>query len=143
MSRLEEQIEIDAPAEQVWAQLHRFDEYPQFVDGVRSAFAEGDSRAHFDISLGAEPRGFDTELTDRGGEQVLEWQTRGGSPELKGTFAVRELDSKHCELQARLEYDGDEIREAFGGPKGFAQVRAVETAVRTDLEQFKEMVENR
>ncbi|MFJ2863885.1 SRPBCC family protein [Kitasatospora sp. NPDC087314] len=143
MSRLEEQIEIDAPAEQVWAQLHRIDEYPQFVDGVRSAFAEGDSRAHFDVGAGGEPRGFDTELTDRGGEQVLAWKTLGGSPELKGAFAVLEVDDGHCALQARLEYDGAELREAFGGPKGFAQVRAVEQAVRTDLEHFKELMENR
>ncbi|MFD5463185.1 SRPBCC family protein [Kitasatospora sp. NPDC127059] len=143
MSRLQEQIEINAPAEDVWAQLHRFDQYPEFVDGVRSAFAEHGNRAHFDVGVGGERRGFETELTDRGAEQVLAWQTVGGSPELKGAFTVRELDGGHCALQARLEYDGAALQEAFGGPKGFAQVRAVEEAVRTDLEQFKELVENR
>ncbi|MER7752865.1 SRPBCC family protein [Kitasatospora sp. NPDC097643] len=142
MGRLEEQIEIDVPAEQVWDQLHRIDEYPRFVDGVRSALAERDNRAHFDVGIGGEQRGFDTQLTDSGG-QVLAWETTGGSPELKGAFAVRALDSAHCELQARLEYDADELRAAFGGPKGFAQVRAVEQAVRTDLEQFKDLVEHR
>ena len=143
MGRLVEQIDIDVPADQVWAQLHRFDKYPNFVDGVRSAFAERDNRAHFDVTAAGGPRGVDAELIDRSGEQVLAWRTTSGRPELKGSLAVRELDRGHCELQARLEYDGDELRDAFGGPKGFAQVRAVEQAVRTDLEQFKELVENR
>jgi hypothetical protein len=31
--------------------------------------------------------------------------------------------------------------EAFGGPKGFAQATAMERLVRSDLDRFKELVE--
>ncbi|MFF2077225.1 SRPBCC family protein [Kitasatospora sp. NPDC058162] len=143
MSRLVEQIDIDAPADQVWAQLNEFDAYPQFVDGVRSAFVDRGDRARFEVSIGGEQRELISELNQRTNERELGWRTISGSPDLKGALAVREVDAGHCELQARLEYDGDELREAFGGPKGFAQVRAVEQAVRTDLEHFKELVEKR
>ncbi|MDH6123372.1 SRPBCC family protein [Kitasatospora sp. GP82] len=142
MSRLEEQINVDVPAQEVWAQLHRIDEYPMFVDGVKSAFAHGRSGAHLDIETGGGDQAFETQLTDRGNDQVMAWRTLD-APELKGTFAVNPLDDEHTQLQIRLEYDPDAVRAAFGGPKGFAQVRAIEETVRADLEHFKDLVERR
>ncbi|MGK4582971.1 SRPBCC family protein [Kitasatospora sp. HPMI-4] len=140
MSRLEEQIDIDVPAQEVWAQLHRIDEYPKFVEGVRSAAAHGSSRAHLDVRIGDEEQAFETRLADRGG-QVMDWTV--DKPELKCAFAVNPLDEEHTQLQIRLEYDAEAVRSTFGGPKGFAQVHAIEEAVRSDLEKFKDLLENR
>jgi hypothetical protein len=40
-----------------------------------------------------------------------------------------------------MEYDPQGIQDAFGGPKGMAQVHAVERTVRGDLEHFRDLVE--
>ncbi|KJK59827.1 SRPBCC family protein [Saccharothrix sp. ST-888] len=141
MSRLEEQINVDVPAQEVWAQLHRIDEYPMFVDGVRAAAAHGSSRAHLDIRIGDGEQAFETRLADRGNGQVMDWTV--DSPELKCAFAVNPLDDEHTQLQVRLEYDPEAVRAAFGGPKGFAQVHAIEETVRADLEKFKDLLEKR
>lgn len=46
-------------------------------------------------------------------------------------------------MQVRVEYDPGAVREAFGGPGGFALAGAIERTVRTDLEAFRELVEAR
>ncbi|WP_035795408.1 SRPBCC family protein [Kitasatospora mediocidica] len=140
MSRLEEQIDVDVPIQVAWEQLHRVQDYPRFVDGVLHAHTHGGSRAHLDIEVEGTERAFETEITDRGQNQVMTWQTMD-SAHLKGTFALLPLDAGSTRVQIRVEYEPDAVREAFGGPHGFAQVSAIERTVRADLEQFKQLVE--
>ncbi|MBF9066962.1 SRPBCC family protein [Streptacidiphilus fuscans] len=141
MSRLEEQITIDAPAREVWDRLHDVESYPAFMAGVERARAHGRHHAHLDVRTKDERRReFEAVMADRGGDQVITWQTEG-SPELKGDIVVRPLDPDHSQLQIRVAYEPDAIHDAFGGPKGMAQVHRIENTVRGDLEQFKSLVE--
>ncbi|MFE4516268.1 SRPBCC family protein [Kitasatospora sp. NPDC056783] len=141
MSRLEEQITIDAPAQEVWGRLHDIEGYATFMDSVQRAYAPSSDRAHLDVRAGAVQRGFDAVLTDHGAEQVLAWETQG-TPELKGSLSVRSLDHGHSELQVHVEYEPQAIHDTFGGPKGMAQVHRIENTVRGGLEQFKSVVES-
>jgi uncharacterized membrane protein len=141
MSRLREQITIDAPAQEVWGRLHDIEAYSTFMDNVERAYAPSSDRAHLDVRAGEVQREFDAVLTDRGNEQVLAWETQG-SPELKGTLSVRSLDGAHSQVQVQLEYEPESIHDAFGGPRGMAQVHRIENTVRGGLEQFKNLVES-
>ncbi|MGX4692509.1 SRPBCC family protein [Streptomyces sp. JNUCC 63] len=140
MSRLQEHIDISAPAQKVWDQLHRIEEYSSFMDGVQRASARGGDRARLDVRTGRGEQAFEAVLSDRSDEQTITWQTEG-SPELQGTLSVRSLDRDHSQVQIRMEYDPQGIQDTFGGPKGMAQVHAVERTVRDDLEHFRELVE--
>ncbi|MEV0187903.1 SRPBCC family protein [Kitasatospora purpeofusca] len=142
MSTLEEQIDIDAPVLAAWEQLHRVHEYPQFVDGVRTAQPHGRNLAHLAVEVAGAERDVETEITDRGRGRVMAWRTLDG-PELHGAFALRPLDAAHTRVQVRVEYDPGAVREAFGGPGGFALAGAIERTVRSDLEHFRELVEAR
>ncbi|MER6298977.1 SRPBCC family protein [Kitasatospora sp. NPDC001539] len=142
MSTLEEQIDIDAPALAAWEQLHRVHEYPQFVEGVRSAHPHGRNLAHLGVRVGGTERSIDTEITDRGRGRVMAWRTLD-SAHLRGAFALLPLDARHTRLQIRVEYDPDAVHREFGGPRGFAQAGAIERAVREDLEHFRQLVEAR
>lgn len=140
MSTLEEHVDVGVPIDRAWDSLHQVENYPRFLAGVREARAEGGGRAHLDVDAGGRAREFEAEVSDRAGERVLEWRTRG-EPELAGSFSLQPIDDSHTRIQARLEYDPGTVRETFGGPKGFAQANAIERLVRGDLEQFKEYVE--
>ncbi|MFB6436399.1 cyclase [Streptomyces sp. NPDC056411] len=91
---------------------------------------------------GGRAQEFEVEIVDRDQDKVMVWQTTSG-PELAGTFSLLPLDGGHTRLQARFEYQPGTITETFGGPKGFAQAAAIERGVRSDLQQFKELVETR
>lgn len=140
MSTLEEHVDVGVPIDKAWDSLHRMENYPRFVEGVRDARTEAGGRAHLDVEAGGRARAFEAEVSDRTGERVMEWQTTG-APDLMGSFSLQSIDGNHTRVQARLEYDPDSIRETFGGPKGFAQANAIERLVRSDLEHFKEYVE--
>ncbi|MGW3729475.1 SRPBCC family protein [Streptomyces sp. F001] len=140
MSTLEEHVDVGVPVDKAWESLHRVENYPRFVEGVRAARTDAGGRAHLDVEAGGRAREFDAEVSDHGDERVMEWHT-AGAPELAGSFSLQPIDQNHTRVQARLEYDPGTIRETFGGPKGFAQANAIERLVRSDLEHFKEYVE--
>ncbi|MBV6698070.1 SRPBCC family protein [Kitasatospora aureofaciens] len=142
MNTLEEQIDITAPVLAAWEQLHRVHDYPQFVDGVRSASPHGQNLAHLGVEIGGAARDVETEITDRGRGRVMAWRTLDGL-QLHGAFALLPLDPGHTRLQIRVEYDPEEVHEAFGGPRGFALAGAIERTVRGDLEHFRDLVEAR
>jgi uncharacterized membrane protein len=140
MSTLEEHVDVSVPLDRAWESLHRLEDYPRFVEGVRDARTEAKDRARLEVGTGDRARRVEAEVSDRAGERVMEWQTTG-APDLAGSFSLQPIDQSHTRVQARIEYDPDTIREAFGGPKGFAQANAIERLVRSDLEHFKEHVE--
>ncbi|MFD8780795.1 SRPBCC family protein [Kitasatospora sp. NPDC059599] len=142
MSTLEEQIDIAAPVLAAWEQLHRVHEYPQFVDGVRSAHPHGRNLAHLGVAVGGAEHAVDTEITDRGRGRVMAWRTLEPL-RLSGAFALLPLDARHTRMQIRVEYDPEAVHRTFGGPRGFAQAGAIERTVREDLEHFRELVEAR
>ncbi|ARF53945.1 SRPBCC family protein [Streptomyces gilvosporeus] len=140
MSTLEEHVDIGAPVDKTWDCLHRVDSIPQYVDGVREAHLEG-KRTHLDLEAGGPTRELDLEITDRTTEKVMSWQTTGG-PDLAGSVSLLPIDRGHTRVQARFEYDPGTIKDDFGGPKGFAQAAAIERGLRSDLQQFKSLVEH-
>ncbi|MEU2734272.1 MULTISPECIES: SRPBCC family protein [Streptomyces] len=140
MSTLEERVDVGVPIDKAWDDLHRVENYPRFVEGVREVRTEAGGRARVDVEVGGRAREFEAEISDRKGERVMEWHTTG-DPELAGSFSLQPIDQNSTRVQARLEYDPDTIRETFGGLKGFAQANAIERLVRGDLEHFKECVE--
>jgi uncharacterized membrane protein len=140
MSTLEEQIDVGVPMNVAWDCLHHVETYPRFLEGVSEARAEGGHRAHLDVTARGRAQAFEAQITDRGKANTMEWQTTMG-PDLAGTFSLLPIDRDHTQVQARIEYDPGAVKEAFGGPKGFAQAAAIERLVRSDLELFKELVE--
>ncbi|QIY74648.1 SRPBCC family protein [Streptomyces sp. RLB1-33] len=140
MSTLEERVDVGVPIDKAWDDLHRVENYPRFVEGVREVRTEAGGRARVDVEVRGRAREFEAEISDRKGERVMEWHTTG-DPELAGSFSLQPIDQNSTRIQARLEYDPDTIRETFGGLKGFAQANAIERLVRSDLEHFKECVE--
>jgi uncharacterized membrane protein len=141
MSTLEEQIDVNASADTAWEHLHRVEAYPEFIGGVRQAQAgEGGHRAHLDLDPGGRLRVCDAEITDRGRGRMMAFKTTDSS-HLSGTFSLLPIDERHTRVQLRLEYDPDEVRSTFGGPRGFAQSSAIERLVHDDLQHFKGLVE--
>ncbi|MCX5095285.1 SRPBCC family protein [Streptomyces sp. NBC_00365] len=140
MSTLEEHVDVGVPIDKAWDDLHRVENYPRFVEGVREVRTEAGGRARLDVEAGGRARVFEAEISDRRGERVMEWHTTS-DPELMGSFSLQPINQNRTRVRARLEYDPDTVRETFGGLRGFAQANAIERLVRSDLEHFKECVE--
>ncbi|MER6999868.1 SRPBCC family protein [Streptomyces sp. NPDC000410] len=141
MSKLEEEIDIKASGDVVWDHLHKVEDYPRFVGGVREARREGASGIHMDLDAGGGmTSGIDADTADLRPNETMTWRTTE-APHMSGSVSLLPLDANRTKLQVRMDYDPAEAHDAFGGPKGFAQSSAIERTVREDLHQFKDLVE--
>lgn len=141
MSTLEEHVDVSAPIDTTWDCLHHWEDYSHFVDGVRDAHTEAGGHTRLDVEAGRRERTVEADVSDDSRQNIMTWQLGKEGPQLEGSFSLSPIDRNHTRVQARLEYDPDTVRRDFGGPKGFAQANAIQRVVHTDLEHFKEYVE--
>lgn len=67
MSTLEEHVDVGVPIDKAWDDLHRVENYPRFVEGVREVRTEAGGRARLDVEAGGRSRVFEAEISDRRG----------------------------------------------------------------------------
>ncbi|MCW2942415.1 MAG: cyclase [Actinomycetia bacterium] len=143
MTTLEQSIDVNVPAEVAWAQLHRMDSYPQFIEGLQSVEQRGKDQAHLQIRASGNPQmQCDTEIMDRRPNEQMTWRITNGGPKMDGSVELRPLDDKHCKVQVRLEYDPKELSDSFG-LKSSKPDSAIKATIKHDLEKFKSLVERR
>jgi uncharacterized membrane protein len=139
VTTLQESIELNVPAEAVWAQLHKMDSYPQFIEGVQSVKKRGNDQAAVQIKANGHSQKCDTEIVDGRRNEQMSFRIKS-APHMGGTIELRPMDDKHTMIQLRLEYDPQELSDTFG-MNGAAQNNAVKQSVKQMMEKFKMLVE--
>ncbi|WP_412079254.1 SRPBCC family protein [Streptomyces xanthophaeus] len=79
---------MDAPAAAAWEQLHRFDDYPKFVSGLRHTSTRGADVAHLDVKTSGGKRELEATITDGDAGRLMSWET-ADRPGMKGEFTLR------------------------------------------------------
>lgn len=142
MTTLEQSIDVNVPVDVAWAQLHRMDSYPQFIEGLESIQKQGKDQARVQISPDGHPMiRCDTEIIDRRPNEQMTWRITSG-PKMGGSVELRPLDDRRTKIQVHLEYDPEELKKSFGlaSPK---QDSVIKSTIKHDLEKFKSLVERR
>ncbi len=89
----------------------------------------------------AGPRAFEAEISIARGNALSGSGTPPATPNAAGFLSAYSDQPEPHPGPGTARDDPDAIRETFGGQRGFAQVHAIERLVRSDLEHFKECVE--
>jgi uncharacterized membrane protein len=139
VTTLQESIELNVPAEAVWAQLHKMDSYPQFIEGVQSVKKRGSDQAAVQIKANGHSQKCDTEIVDGRRNEQMSFRIKN-APHMGGTIELRPMDDRHTMIQVRLEYDPQELSDTFG-LNGTAHNTAVKQTVKHNMEKFKTLVE--
>ena len=136
MSTIEKSIEVNVPEYTAYAQWTRFEEFPQFMEGVKEVKRNGKG-LHWKAEIAGQDKEWDAEITEQIADQRLAWTSRGGA--IKGWIATfHQLSDASSKVMLQLEYD----------PQGFAEnageaLAVVSSRVQGDLERFKEFIEKR
>ena len=137
MSTTEKSIEVNVPVYTAYNQWTRFEEFPQFMEGVKEVKRLDAKRLHWKAEIAVQDTEWDAEITVETADQRLAWTSRGG--DIKGWVATfHQLSDARSKVMLQLEYD----------PQGFAEnagdaVGVVSSRVQGDLERFKEFIEKR
>ena len=137
MSTIERSIEVNVPVYTAYSQLTRFEEFPQFMEGVKEVKRLGPKRLHWKAEVAGQDKEWDAEITEETADQRLAWTSQGG--DIKGwVVTFLRLSDARTKVILQLEYDPQGLAENVGEALG-----VVPTRVQGDLARFKEVIEKR
>lgn len=133
-------IIVSAPLGQVYQIWANFENFPSFMEHVKSVTKIGDRLSHWvvDGPLGAKVE-WDAETTTLEENTRVAWNSRAGSPvTTSGQVTFKELGTNQTEITVTLQYEppagvvGDVVAKLFSNP---------ETMLADDLKRFKQYAE--
>jgi len=137
MSTIEKSIEVNVPEYTAYAQWTKFEEFPQFMAGVKEVKRLDAKRFHWKAEIAGQVKEWETEITEQRADQRLAWTSRGG--DIKGwVVTFHQLSDAKSKVMLQLEYDPQGVAEHAGEALG-----AVSSRAQGDLERFKELIEKR
>ena len=137
MSTIEKSIEVNVPEYTAYAQWMKFDEFPQFMEGVKEVTRLDAKRFHWKAEIAGQEKEWDTEITEKTADQRLAWTS--GSGVIKGwVVTFHQLSNARSKVMLQVEYDPQGLAENAGEALGVASQR-----VQGDLERFKVLIEKR
>lgn len=142
MARFQESIEVQAPIAACYEQWLRFEEFPQFMEYVKSVTRHGDSGFHWVVSgpLGKDLE-WDAEIDGNDPNKLISWHSVS-EPDvgIQGAVLFEVIDPNTTRIVSTMQY------EPPGGPIGtlVAQIFSnPSNMVKSDLNNFRKLMENR
>ena len=137
MSTIEKSIEVNVPEYTAYAQWTRFEEFPQFMEGVKEVTRLDAKRFHWKAEIAGQDKEWDTEIIEKAADQRLAWTSRGS--DIKGwVVTFHQLSNARSKIMLQVEYDPQGVAENVGDAVGVVSLR-----VQGDLERFKALIEKR
>ncbi|WP_354682621.1 SRPBCC family protein [Cupriavidus necator] len=137
MSTIEESVDVRVPVQLAYQQWSRFEEFPQFMEGVEEVKQLDERRLHWRAEIAGKEKEWDAEITQNIPGQRIAWRSVAGA-ENSGEVNFSPLDEGTTRVSVRMNYETEGVVEAVGDAAGVLKRR-----VEGDLERFKKYVEAR
>jgi uncharacterized membrane protein len=125
---VERSVEIAAPLKLVYNALARFEDLPQFVEGVEDVHLADETHLQWRMRVGGAVRDGGAEITEQRPWERIAWRADAGEVH-DGCVTFERLDDARTRVTVRLELDR-------GGDGHDGRLRA-------DLDRFKAVTEAR
>jgi uncharacterized membrane protein len=137
MARVEEPIVVETPVSTAYNQWTQFEEFPLFMDGVKSVKQIDDTRLHWVAEIGGKREEWDAEIVEQVPDRKIAWRALRGHHN-SGTVRFEPLGDNQTRINVVMEHETEDLTETLGSALGMDSRR-----VKGDLERFKELVERR
>ena len=137
MASVVESIDVKAPVSTVYNQWTQFEEFPRFMEGVKSVTQTDDTHLHWVAEVAGREKEWDAEITEQHPDERVAWRATSGA-ENAGVVTFHRIDDETTRATLQLDADPEGIVENVGSALGFLERR-----VKGDLERFKEFIESR
>jgi uncharacterized membrane protein len=137
MATIEKSIEVNVPEYTAYAQWTKFEEFPQFMEGVKEVKRLDAKRLHWKTEIAGQEKEWDAAITEETADQRLAWTIQGG--DIKGwVVTFHRLSDARTKVMLQLELEPQGLSDNVGEALGMVSSR-----VQRDLERFKEVIEKR
>ncbi len=138
MARIEQSMEVNAPARTVYDQLTRFEHYPHFMDDVIAVRQLDDTHLHWHSRAGNLDREWDAEITEQVPERGIAWR-HNNMPHYTGRIELQALAPERTRITVSVDCEqGEQLLAQHGDAE-----RAVAERAEKGLARFKKFIEDR
>ena len=137
MGQIIETIDVEVPVSTAYNQWTQFESFPQFLDEVEQITQIDDTHTHWKVKVGGAEREFDAEITEQHPDERVAWKSTGGESEHAGVVTFHKLSDTTSRVTVQLDWEPSGALEKIGSLVG-----AGSHAVKKDLKNFKEFIEN-
>ncbi|HJV73030.1 MAG TPA: Hsp20 family protein [Noviherbaspirillum sp.] len=136
MAKIEQSVEINAPARAAYEQLTKFEQYSRFMDSVKEIRQLDDTHLHLRSSDGAQEMEWDAEITEQIPDRCIGWRTTSG-PHYEGRIELSPVDMARTRVTLTMECEPrQQLLPQLGNAENVIAQRTVH-----DLAQFKKFIE--
>ena len=130
-------VDVELPVRTVYDQWTQFEEFPQFMEGVKSVHQLDDTHLHWVAEIAGAEREWDAEITEQHPDERVAWKSTDGT-ENAGVVTFHRIEDARTRVTLQLDVDPQGFVETVGDKMGFVGRRA-----EGDLQRFKEFIEAR
>jgi HSP20 family molecular chaperone IbpA len=139
MTRIEQSVEVNAPAPTVYNQLTQFEDYPRFMEDIEEVRQLDDTHLHWRAKLNSHDLEWDAEIMEQVPDQLIAWRNTSGPIKLE-KVEVRPLDQNKSKVTMTMEYE--EPQQQAQGQESDLDIKVAELAAH-DLMHLKRFIESR
>jgi uncharacterized membrane protein len=137
VEKISESIDVEVPVRVAYNQWTQFEEFPQFMDGIKDVRQTDDTHLTWVAEIGGKQHEWDAEITEQLPDERVAWKSLDGKSNA-GVVTFHRLDDDRSRVTAQIDYQPEGMMEKVGSAIGSDSRR-----VKGDLERFKELVESR
>ena len=137
MTRVEESIDLSVPVSTAYNQWTQFEEFPRFMEHVEEVQQLDDTHLRWRVNVAGRVEQFDAEVTEQTPDSRIAWSSTEGRRNA-GAVDFHPLPDGGCHIAVVMDAESDGAVEAAADATG-----RVARQIRSDLERFKEMIEQR
>ena len=137
MSRVQQQVEVDAPVHKVYDQWTQFESFPRFMEGVKRVEQLDDKRLRWTAEIAGQERSWDAEIVDQTPDTRIAWKSTDGT-ENAGAVLFEPIGPDRTRVDLTIDAEPEGPIERAGDYLGFLDRR-----IKGDMERFAEFIEDR
>jgi uncharacterized membrane protein len=137
MPIIEKSVDVNVPVTTAYNQWTQFEEFPNFMDGVKEVRQVDDTHLRWCATVGGKELEWDAEITEQEPDQRIAWTSRGGEYNA-GVVTFHRISDDAARVMLQLDYEPEGVVEKVGSAIG-----ALDRRVDGDLKRFKEFIESR
>ncbi len=134
-TKVEKRILVNVPVSTAYNQWTQFEDFPQFMGGVKSVTQLDDDRLEWVAEIAGVRRQWTARILEQVPDQKVAWAATEGATNA-GAVTFEDVGGGQTSVQLSLEYEPEGLLEKVGD-----KLNIVENQAEADLERFKVFIE--
>ena len=135
-TKVEKSILVNVPLSVAYNQWTQFEEFPQFMNGIKSVTQLDDKRLNWVAEIGGVRRQWEAKILEQVPDKKVSWAATEGATNA-GSVTFEDVGGGQTQVHLSLEYEPEGLVEKIGD-----KLNVVENQAEGDLDRFKAFIES-